>query len=172
MQMKAFISLITLVLFSMFTMAQTPVVSKKYSDADVEKMVQTYKSSKNKDIYPASNFQQQFSKDFPNAKDIDWETAANIYEVDFEFDRIDYKAYYDSNANLVMYTVDVGEYDMPAIVKNAAMAKYPNYKFDDIKKIVKGSETFYEVEMEKSRDKEVKATFRTNGTFIKEIYNR
>ncbi len=74
------------------------------------------------------------------------------------------------NANLLMYIVDLGESKLPAIVKNAAMSKYPNYRFDDIKKVVRGTETFYRVEMEKRHAADIKATYKPDGTFIKEVY--
>jgi len=174
--MKALIILFNLVLAGLIScqsvVAQpAPSISNKYSNTEIEKMVFAYKTAAQRDINPPANMQQQLVKDFPNSRDIDWETGANIYEVEFEIGRTDYKAYYDNNANLLMYTVDLIESELPAIVKNAAMSKYPNYKFDDIKKIVKGTETFYKVEMEKKHAADIKATFKPDGTFIKEIYD-
>ena len=67
-----------------------------------------------------------------------------------------------------MYIQEVRGSELPALVKNGAEAKYPNYKFDDIKRIVTGKEIFYQVEMKKEQ-LEIKATFRENGTFVKEI---
>lgn len=174
--MKALILLLNLALTGLIScqsvVAQpTPSTSNKYSNMEIEKMVSAYKATSNRDVTPPANLQQQFTKDFPNAKDIDWETGANIYEVDFEIGNTDYESYYDDNANLLMYTVDLRESELPAIVKNASMSKYPNYKFDDIKKIVKGSETFYIVEMEKKNAADITATYKPDGTFIKEIFD-
>lgn len=174
--MKTFTLFLNLALVCLLScqtaMAQpNPAISKKYSNTEIEKMVSAYKTNKQTDIRPTNGLQQQFTKDFPNSKDIDWETAANIYEVEFEIGRTDYKAYYDGDANLIMYVIDINEAEIPAIVKNAAMSKYPNYKFDDIKKILRGTETFYVVEMEKSNSADIKAKFKPDGTFIKEIFN-
>lgn len=148
-----------------------PAITKKHSNADIERMIDAYRGTAHRDIYPVTNLQQQLTKDFPKSKDIEWETGADIYEVEFEIGWTDYKAYYDNEANLLMYTVDIRESELPAVVKNAATSKYVNYKFDDIKKIVKGTDTFYKVEMEKRNSADIKATFRPDGTFIKEVYD-
>ncbi|MFV0535755.1 MAG: hypothetical protein ACK5M3_00105 [Dysgonomonas sp.] len=172
MKLLIFLSLALTCLISCQTATAQPLpaISKKYSDGEIEKMIDNYKSIRQRDIRPTTNQQQQFLKDFPNARDIEWEVGANVYEVEFEVGHTDYKAYYDESANLIMYALEIREVDFPAIVKNAAMSKYPNYKFDDIEKVVRGSETFYKVEMEKGKS-EVKAIFKPDGTFVKEIYN-
>lgn len=172
MKLLIFLSLALTCLISCQTATAQPIpaMSKKYSDGDIEKMINDYKATRQIDVRHTTNQQQQFAKDFPNARDIEWEVGANIYEVEFEIGRADYKAYYDESANLIMYIVEIKEVDLPAIVKNAAMAKYPNYKFDDIEKVVRGSETFYKIEMEKGKY-DVKAIFKPEGAFVKEIYN-
>ncbi|MBK5721626.1 PepSY-like domain-containing protein [Dysgonomonas sp. Marseille-P4677] len=164
------IAIISLASCQLAVAQPSPLVSNKYSNAEIEKMINLYKSSHSRDIYPTELFRQQLMKDFPNARGADWETSANIYEVDFEIGRTDYKAYYDEQANLLMYIVEIRINELPAIVQNAAQAKYPNYKFEDMDKIVRGTDVLYEVEMEKG-DIDVKAIFGENGTFVKEIFN-
>lgn len=172
--MKTIVLSIILALVS-FTSCQyavaqpNPTISKKYSDIEIEKIIDTHKSLHSHDTQPTDKLLQRFKSDFPKAKDIDWEVGLNIYEVEFEIGWTDYKAYYDNEANLLMYKVELRESELPAIVKNAAMSKYPNYKFDDIEKTVKGTVTFYKVEMEKHNSADIKATFKPDGTFIKEI---
>lgn len=163
-------ALVCLISCQTTTAQPTPVMSKKYSNVEIEKMIDSYKAARQKNVYPTANQQQQFAIDFPKARDVQWEVGANIYEVEFEIGRTDYKAYYDESANLIMYITDIREIELSAVVKNAAMSKYPNYKFDDIEKVVRGSEIFYKVEMEKDTY-DVKALFRSDGTFIKEMFN-
>jgi len=146
----------------------TPVITQKYTNDEIGAMINKYKASHARDIRPAMNFKQQLVKDFPDSRDIEWETVADIYEAEFEIGHTDYKAYYDKEANLLMYVLEIREADIPAIVKNTAISKYPNFKIDEALKIVKGTETLYRIELEKN-DMDVKATFRENGTFIKEI---
>ncbi|MDU1889407.1 MAG: hypothetical protein E6767_01850 [Dysgonomonas sp.] len=145
-----------------------PTISAKYSNEEIAKMVKAHKGVKSKDIRPTSTLQNAVVKDFPGSRDIDWEVAANLYEVEFEIGRTDCKAYYDADGNLLMYSYEISEAELPAIIINAAMDKYPDSKFDDIKKVVKGTETFYVVELDREYV-DVKATFTPQGTFIKEI---
>jgi hypothetical protein len=173
--MKKIVNLLTLTLVLLIScqsaLAQpNPSITKKYTNAEIEKFMDGYKALRSQDTYPSSTLQQQLTKDFPNAKDIDWETAANVYVADFEIGRTDYKAYYDTDGNLLAYSIDIRESQVPAIVKNAASSKYPNCKMDDSKKIIQGTEVFYKVEMEKHKF-EAKALFSQNGTFIKELHN-
>ena len=145
-----------------------PSISKKYSNVEIEKLISNHRMSHSMDILPTATLQQQLQKDFPNAKDIDWEEASGIYEVEFEIGRTDYKAYYDKDANLLAYSLDMRESQLPAIVKNAAITKYPNSKIDDVKKIVKGTETMYKLELKKEKT-EREVLFNSNGTFLKEL---
>lgn len=174
--MKSLISLFNLALIGLLScqpaVAQpTPAVSTKHSDIEIEKIISQFNTSHRRIVYPPTNIQQQFNKDFPKARDIDWESGADVYEVEFEIDRTDYKAYYDNTANLIMYTLELKESELPAVIKNAAMAKYPNSKFDDIKKIIKGTKTLYKVEMKKDKNHDIKAAFKHDGTFINELYD-
>ena len=162
------LSLICLVSYQAI-MAQSSF-SNKYTDIEIDRMVNKYEKAHSKDIKPTTIFEQRLSKDFPKAKYIKWETAINVYEAEFEIDRIDHKAYYDKNANLIAYLYEISESALPAIVKNAAQAKYPNYEFEDIKKVIKQAGVQYIVEMEK-KDKEVKAIFKENGTFVKVLFD-
>ncbi len=147
-----------------------PAFATKYSGIEAENMTQKYKRSHSKDIRPTELFNQQLMKDFPDAKRIDWETASDVYEAEFEIGRTDYKAYYDNNAGLFMYVVEIRESDLPAIVKNTAQARYPKHNFEDIEKIVRRSGIIYKIELEREKDKrDVKALFKEDGNFIKEI---
>jgi len=68
-----------------------------------------------------------------------------------------------------MYEMEVKERDLPAVVLNAAVSKYHNYKVEDAKKIVKGSKVLYKLEMENDRNKkDIKALFSHDGKLINE----
>lgn len=171
-KLSTFILLSLLVLFSCQTVSAQPqpAMTKKYSDKQIVDMIQAIRIAHSRDITPTAALQQKLAKDFPNAKDIDWEAGANIYEVEFEIGRTDYKAYYDAKGELLMYKVEIGEQELPAIIKNAARAKYPDYHFEDIDKIVRGSETFYKMELERGKI-EVKLTYKKDGTLVTEYFD-
>lgn len=144
-----------------------PTISKKYSNEEIQNKIIAYKSSHHSDTYPSSILSKKFSNDFPNASDIDWETAANIYKVEFEIGRTDHEAYYDAQGELLMYTVELEEAELPAVVRNAIVTKYPDHKLDDIIKICRGSNTFYKVEV-KQRKNDYIVIVSSNGTITDE----
>jgi len=144
-----------------------PVISTKYSNSEIEKMMSNYRVTHSHDITPSNVLQNKFHTDFPDASDVEWETAVDIYEVDFEIGRVDYEAYYDKEGNLFIYSFDIWEADLPAIVKNAAIAKYPDYTFDDLKEIRKGTDVLYKIELERHK-RDVTLLIKNDGTILKE----
>jgi hypothetical protein len=109
----------------------------------------------------------KFNADFPKAHDVEWEVADSIYEVEFDIRFRDWKAYYNAEGNLLMTVEEIYRSDLPAVVKNAAEAKYPKYHFEDIDRIRRGTEVFYRIEME-LRDTEVELLVQSNGTITEE----
>ena len=149
--------------------AQNPAISTRYSDSEIAQMVEGYRMAHARDIVPPNNLQQKFLTDFPNASDVEWETAGSIYEVDFEIRSRDFKAFYDSESNLLMGVEEIHISALPAVVKNAAEAKYPKFRIEDIRKIRRGTETVYKVEMEKSfSDMEVTLFVKSDGIVLNE----
>lgn len=146
-------------------------VTTEYSVEQINKLYKNHKMYNPHDTQPSLELNNKFLKDFPNARDIDWEKSEVLYEVEFEIGRFpsrDYEAYYDMKGQLVMYKEEISIKDLPAIVKNGALGKYPNFSIEDACKIVKGKEVFYKVELEKG-DFEVKIVLDTKGAIINEI---
>lgn len=148
--------------------AQSPAISASYTNEQVDRMLQDFKVNYSHDVVPSQALLQKFMRDFPGARDVEWETAANIYEVEFEIRRDDYKAYYDEQGNLIMYIHDAYQSDLPAAVTNKIRAEYPNYRFSEVERIVKGTETLYKVEVERG-DMEVKYVIKSDGTVINKM---
>ncbi|WP_163358224.1 membrane lipoprotein lipid attachment site-containing protein [Dysgonomonas sp. 25] len=166
-KMILFLSAVLLLASCQKTMAQpSPAISTKYSDTEIEKMIRLYHSKYAQDVAPSGELSARFVADFPNARDVEWEMAQNIYEVDFEIGHVDYEAYYDKEGNLLSYSFEIYESDLPAVVKNATIAKYPDYVFEDMTRIYKGTKILYKVEIE--REKNVELLVLDNGTIIKE----
>lgn len=144
-----------------------PIVSSAYSLKQIDLMHQEHRMDRPRDTHPTEEMRLKFLSDFPKAKDVKWEKSAKLYEVEFEIGRYDYDAYYDMQANLIMYKCELNESQLPAVVRNAALAKYPNYRFEDVDKVVKGKDTFYKVELEKGK-MDVKITLKEDGTIVEE----
>jgi len=150
-------------------MAQNPAISTRYSNSEIAQMVREYRMADARDVAPPNNLQQKFLTDFPNASDVEWETAGSIYEVDFEVRFRDFKAFYSNDGNLLMVVEEIRRSALPAVVKNAAEAKYPKYRIEDIRKIRRGTETVYKVDMEKSfSDMEVTLFVKSDGVVLDE----
>jgi hypothetical protein len=149
--------------------AQNPAISTKYSNKEIATFLLNYKHTHHRNVLPEGVLLQKFQQDFPNAHDVEWESNGGIYEVEFEIKFRDFEAFYDKDGNLVMYKQELRERNLPAVVKTAAEAKYPKYRFEDIEKIVKGTETIYKIEMEMDfRDNEVTMFITNEGKFISE----
>ncbi|MDR2472494.1 MAG: hypothetical protein LBD53_02865, partial [Tannerella sp.] len=87
---------------------------------------------------------------------------------EFEIKHIDYEAFYDMNANLLMMEHEISVRELPAVVKNAAESRHPKFRFEDLDKIIRGSETLYRIEMELN-DFDVKMLIRSDGTVVSDI---
>lgn len=147
-----------------------PVVSKKYTNEEIDKMVRSHESSHSSDVLPVQSVNNKFKSDFPQARDIDWEIASDIYQVEFEIGFVDYEAYYDKSGELLKYSFDCRRNALPALVINTVIAKYPDYNFEDMKKIVSGTVETYKIELEK-RDIEVKLLLSSDGTILREWFD-
>jgi hypothetical protein len=123
------------------------VISTQHSDAEIARLVQNYNNTPNHDVVVSGVLLQNFKQNFSDFRDVEWESNNELYKVKFEIQDRDFYAYYDKEGNLLSYKQDIHEGELPSIVKNAAKAAYPKYRFDDMDKIVKGSQTFYKIEM-------------------------
>ncbi|MDR1343513.1 MAG: PepSY-like domain-containing protein [Prevotellaceae bacterium] len=158
-------------LFVQAAAAQNPVISTRYSNEEIAQAIKTYKASHSRDAIPPANLQQKFQADFPKARDVEWEAAGDIYEVEFEVKLVvkfrDFKAFYSSAGDLLMIAEEIYRSELPAVAKNAAESKYPKYSFEDIDKIQRGTEVFYKIEMERG-ETEVKLLVKSDGAIIEE----
>ena len=164
LKLKLLLLLIT-PLFFQYSLGQNPAVSKKYTNEEIDKMVRAFRMEHSQNVMPSELLMQKFSKDFPKAYDIEWEKATNLYEVEFEIRGADYEAYYDEQGNLIMYKHDIYPSDLPELIRKKVKNLYPNYRFDDIEKIVKGTEVSYKVEMERG-DLDVRVIVKIDGTIV------
>jgi hypothetical protein len=151
------------------TTAQGPVISTRHANEEIKQMILAYKAAGGRDTRPTGTLHQRFRADFPDARDVEWETARDIYEVEFEIRYRDYKAYYDSRGDLLMLVKEIKRGELPAVVRNAAESRYPKYTFEDIDHVRRGTELFYIIEMERG-DLDVKLIISPDGTLLDETF--
>lgn len=147
-----------------------PSIDEIYTVEQIDEMYQKHRMSRSRDIRPTKELSSQLQKDFPNARDIDWEKSDVFYRADFEIGRInskDYKAYYNMAGKLVMYKEEISTRALPTDVKNTLQKDYSGYRIEDAEKIAKGKQTLYKVELEKG-DIEIELILTSNGKVIQE----
>lgn len=125
-------------------------ISDKYTNSAIDSLMIAHNKSNLTEINPPEILSNQLYKDFPDAKDIDWERSDYIYEVEFEIENTDFTAFYDKDANLLVYKYEIDETELPAVVKNASVAIYPDYHFDDIVKIIRRDDIIYKLELKRN----------------------
>lgn len=150
-----------------------PDVCTKYSATQIRELYKEHKKARSHDIAAPKNLTGKFVKDFPEARDIDWEKSTVLYEVEFEIGWIhstDYKAYYDLDGNLLSYEQEISAKQLPAVVKNTALTKYPNFRIDDADQIIVAKDTLYKISLEK-RHTDVKILCKHDGTVVYEYFD-
>jgi hypothetical protein len=167
MKQLKFLSMAAGLFFIQAAAAQNPAISTRYSNEEIVEKIKTHKAAHSHDVMPPANLQQKFRVDYPKASDVEWETTGDVYEVEFDVRFRDCKAYYAADGHLLMTVEETYRSELPAVVKNAAEAKYPKYHFEDIDKIRRGTEVFYNVEME-LRNAEVALLIQSDGTIRNE----
>ncbi|MDR2921550.1 MAG: hypothetical protein LBV72_19565 [Tannerella sp.] len=163
--------LLVIIFFIPNSYAQEPAVSMKYTDIEIEQLIRDFEMEHSQHVMPPELLQKTFEKHFPRAYDVEWEKAAKVYEVEFNIKGADYEAYYDEQANLIMYKYDVYSTGLSGSIKDKVSRKYPNYKFDDIEKVVKGTEVIYKIEMERG-NYDVKIVIKDDGTIVSEVFDK
>lgn len=104
-----------------------------------------------------------FKKEFPKAKDVEWEMKGDVYNVEFEIGIFtDYEAWFDTSGNLIKYTQEIPNRELPKAIKDAVKKQFDGYRVDDVKKQVENNIETYLVEIEKKKE-ELNLVFSKDG---------
>jgi Protein of unknown function (DUF2874). len=133
--------------------------------SEIKVKIANYYSAPSSSSQPVANIQPVFNERFPNATDIEWKVSNNVYEIDFEINNVDHEAWYDSEANLLMYKYDIANSKLPLSVLSAIANDYPGYVLDEAERVYKGSIIGYYVDLKKNKT-EVHAFYDDKGFFI------
>ena len=132
---------------------------------DIKQRIAQYYSSPSSSTQPVSSIKIEFDKKFPNATDVEWKVSNGIYKIDFEINDVDYEAWYDGNANLLMYKHDIMNNQLNQAVASAIATDYPGYLLDEVEKVYKGNIVGFYLDLKKNKEK-IHAFYNENGTFI------
>ncbi len=142
-----------------------PLEQSGLEQSEIKSKIAGYYSSPSSSTQLVANIQTVFFKQFPNATDIEWKVSNNVYEIDFEINKVDHEAWYDSEANLLMYKYDIANNELPSAVSSVISTDYPGYVIDDAEKVYKGNIVGYYVDLDKNKV-EIRAFYKEDGTFI------
>jgi len=88
------------------------------------------------------------------------------YQVDFNWEGMDYTAWYDNGEWVGSSAVMTDNSKLPKAVNDAIHAKYSDYTIKEVDKENDKNKTVYEVKMERGKDK-MKVHFDENGNVVK-----
>lgn len=93
---------------------------------------------------PVSN---AFKSEFPNARDVDWDRSRNLYEVEFEMNRLDHEVWYNAEGQAVRHKQELKTRSVPAKVRQSVKKQYRGYRIAEAEKLREGNEVVYKLEL-------------------------
>ncbi|GAB2531168.1 PepSY-like domain-containing protein [Rufibacter soli] len=100
---------------------------------------------------------------FPAATAIEWEKEGQAYEAEFLLGQVEYTALLDSTGQILATKQDLTAADLPETVSQALKRDFQAYLVEDVEKVERNGQVFYQVELEKQTE-ELKKVYDANGT--------
>ncbi|MVN21831.1 PepSY-like domain-containing protein [Mucilaginibacter arboris] len=108
-----------------------------------------------------------FSKQYPNASDIDWKRSGSNYKVSFDLGKVDHKATYTPAGKTVSYGKDIPNSSLPKTIADNIRSRYPKATIDDVEWINTAGKITYKIGLDGTPDATLWYT--SDGKFIKEV---
>lgn len=109
-----------------------------------------------------------FTEQFSNATGVEWEKKADLYEAEFEIEKVAYEAILSSDGTIVKYKYDVSYEALPEAVKASITADYDKTNIDEIELIQISETSYYQVEFD-AEPNDNKIIFEESGQVTTEI---
>ena len=109
-----------------------------------------------------------FTEQFSNATGVEWEKKADLYEAEFEIEKVDYEAILSSDGTIVKYKYDVSYEALPEAVQASITADYDKTNIDEIELIQISGTSYYQVEFD-AEPNDNKIIFEESGQVTTEI---
>lgn len=109
-----------------------------------------------------------FTEQFSNATGVEWEKKADLYEAEFEIEKVDYEAILSSDGTILKYKYDVSYEALPEAVKASITADYDKTNIDEIELIQISETSYYQVEFD-AEPNDNKIIFEESGQVTTEI---
>ena len=109
-----------------------------------------------------------FTEQFSNATGVEWEKKADLYEAEFEIEKVDYEAILSSDGTIVKYKYDVSYEALPEAVQASITADYDKINIDEIELIQISETSYYQVEFD-AEPNDNKIIFEESGQVTTQI---
>ena len=139
--------------------------TQELQQSEIRLKIAEYYSAPSLATQPVAVIKAAFDKKFPNATDIEWRVSKGIYSIDFEINGVDYEAWYDSKASLLMYKHDIFNNELSPAVASAVASDYPGYIIDEVEKVYKGNINGFYIELDKNKE-DIHVFYNEDGSFI------
>lgn len=119
----------------------------------------------NESDVPAS-VKSAFAKKYPGAKVEKWEKEGADYEAEFDLNKVEYSAVFDSNGTFKELEQEIKTSTLPKAVTDYCTKTYAGYKLTEAAKIIDSTgKVMYEAEMSKGKE-EFDVIFDHKGAFV------
>ncbi|GGW79759.1 PepSY-like domain-containing protein [Salegentibacter mishustinae] len=109
-----------------------------------------------------------FTEQFSNATGVEWEKKADLYEAEFEIEKVDYEAILSSDGTILKYKYDISYEALPEAVQASITADYDKTNIDEIELIQISETSYYQVEFD-AEPNDNKIIFEESGQVTTEI---
>lgn len=109
-----------------------------------------------------------FTEQFSNATGVEWEKKADLYEAEFEIEKVAYEAILSSDGTIVKYKYDVSYDALPEAVQASITADYDKTNIDEIELIQISETSYYQVEFD-AEPNDNKIIFEESGQVTTQI---
>jgi hypothetical protein len=100
---------------------------------------------------------------FPNATTVDWDKEGTNYEAEFDINKIENEAQFDSAGKLLMHKEEIEITSLPGVITTAIAGKYKDHVIQDPEKVTKDGQVFYQMELD-GKGKDLKIVLREDGS--------
>lgn len=91
-----------------------------------------------------------FNKNYPSAKDVEWEKEGNNYEVEFQLNNVENSVLYDSKGAALQVEVEIPLSELPKKITDACAKAHPGTTIKEASRITDSTgNVTYEVEIDK-----------------------
>ena len=109
-----------------------------------------------------------FTEQFPDAKGVEWEKKADIYEAEFDIYNVDHEAILNTEGSLLKYKYDIVYEELPEAIKTTITTDYDKTKVDEVELLKISENTYYQVEFDEEPT-DTKIIFEETGAVNTEV---